>query len=278
MAPFFPSIVSKKSGSFPALELDTDYLPEDYRENWSRRIAIITKHWVAAKRFKKASTIWSYGCQSCNFQRPHVSWSEFVIPIGFPGALFTHLKQAMQTSCGNSIRTAMLQPSDEWQVLCHAEDGKIWEEAEKYQWEEVREPTIKQTTQTKEATNMPMVNAKPATEIAEILIAIHKKSFRNQRSGDYRITYPLLREIIGGRKNLNLSKLLEKVREELIDTHYLLLALDDCVVLLNRNQIKKKRAVPRQVLKDYIHIVDDGDIRVTLTDVDMTEKNLDKIF
>jgi len=247
---FIPSLVSKKKGPFPSFEIDIDYLPARYTQNWSSLISIITKKWIAANGFKKTATIWLRGCQSVDFHHPQASWSEFIVPIGFPNEYFRFLQQKLQEHWMNAVCVAYLHKNEAWDVLYHAENGKLWEKIDAVTW--IESPAMKDRKEKKT-----MVKSKSPEEIARILCEIYKKSFMRKRSGAYRITMELFKEIVGGRKNLKLSPLLAKVHDELRESAYAMIDLDDSIVILNKKAIAKQRKVPKSAVLEYIYFVDD---------------------
>ena len=94
-------------------------------------------------------------------------------------------------------------------------------------------------------------------------------------SGDYKISKDMLREIIGGRKNIKLANVIEKVRLELLETGYVLVDFEDSVLIFNKKQIGRQRKVPRSTVREYIYVVDDNDCGiVTEADVDEIGKNV----
>jgi len=116
-----------------------------------------------------------------------------------------------------------------------------------------------------------MVKQKSPEEIADILRQIYKKPFMNKKSGDYKMSKDILRSIIGGRKNIKLATIIEKVRLALLDHDYILADSDDSVLILNKKQISRQRKVSRSTVKEYIYVVDDDDCGI------VTEADLDEI-
>jgi hypothetical protein len=122
-----------------------------------------------------------------------------------------------------------------------------------------------------------MIKPKSPEEIAGILRQIYKKPFMKKKSGDYKITKDILREIIGGRKNIKLADVIEKVRLALLKTDYVLVDFEDSVLIFNKKQISRQRKVPRSAVKEYIYVVDDYDCGiVTEANVDEIGKNINK--
>jgi len=120
-----------------------------------------------------------------------------------------------------------------------------------------------------------MVKQKSPEEIADILRQIYKKPFMNKKSGDYKMSKDILRSIIGGRKNIKLATIIEKVRLALLDHDYILADSDDSVLILNKKQISRQRKVSRSTVKEYIYVVDDDDCGiVTEADLDEIGKNI----
>ena len=122
-----------------------------------------------------------------------------------------------------------------------------------------------------------MVKPKSAPEIADVLKEIYKKQFMRKKSGNYKITKNLLKEIIGGRKNIKLSNIMEKVRVGLLEDNYILVDLEDSFLVCNKKQINRQRKVPRSVVLEYIYIANDNDCGiVTEADAEYFRKNLHK--
>ena len=121
-----------------------------------------------------------------------------------------------------------------------------------------------------------MVKPKSPREIADILKEIYNKQFMRKRSGDYKITKELLKEIIGGRKNIKLSNIIEKVRQELLEDNYILIDLEDSFLVCNKKQISLQRKAPRSVVLEYIYIMQDDCGVVTEAEVEEVRKNLHK--
>lgn len=122
-----------------------------------------------------------------------------------------------------------------------------------------------------------MVKQKSPEEIADILRQIYKKPFMNKKSGDYKMSKDILRSIIGGRKNIKLATIIEKVRLALLDHDYILADSDDSVLILNKKQISRQRKVSRSTVKEYIYVFDDDDCGiVTEADLDEIGKNINQ--
>jgi len=267
---FVPSLVSKRTGSFLAIEIDIDNLPDEYKPRWSLLVSKITKKWIENNDFKKPATIWFWGCQSVNFHHPHASWSEFIVPLGFPDTFSQYLIQQLQHVGGTAARLDYLTPRSDWAILYHVENGQVWQQIDTETWEEVIDPKkIKEERK--------MIRPKSPEEIAGILRQIYKKPFMKKISGDYKISKDILREIIGGRRNLKLANIIENVRLELLEVGYVLVDIEDSVLIFNKKQISRQRKVPRSTVKEYIYVVDDDDCGiVTEADVDEIGKNIHK--
>ena len=122
-----------------------------------------------------------------------------------------------------------------------------------------------------------MVKPKSIAEIAGILIEIYKKSFMKKQAGDYVLTKDLFREIIVGRKSLNLANIIVKVHLDLLEDGYILIDLGDSLLICNKKQISRQRKVPRSVVLEYIYFIDDDDCGIiTEADIEAERKNLDK--
>ena len=123
-----------------------------------------------------------------------------------------------------------------------------------------------------------MVKAKSPEQISEILKIIYKKSFTKKRSGDYRMTKDLLREIIGGRKNKKLKDIMEKVHIDLYKNGYVLVDLENSIFLFNKKRILSQRIVPRSTVKEFIYVVDDDEMLVTEKDIDNDGNEFEKLY
>ena len=169
---------------------------------------------------------------------------------------------------GKAARVDYLSPRRDWASLYHVENGQVWKQIDPETWIEVID--------TEEIRGeRKMIKPKSPEEIAGILRQIYKKPFMKKISGDYKISKDMLREIIGGRKNIKLANVIEKVRLELLETGYVLVDFEDSVLIFNKKQIGRQRKVPRSTVREYIYVVDDNDCGiVTEADVDEIGKNV----
>ena len=143
MDSFVPLLVSKRTGPFLAIEIDIDNLPAEYKPHWSLLVSRITKKWLEKSDFRKPATIWFWGCQSVNFHHPYASWSEFIVPLGFPDIFRQYLIQQLQQVWGTAARLDYLSTKSDWATLYHVENGQLWQPIDPETWEEVIDPKVR---------------------------------------------------------------------------------------------------------------------------------------
>lgn len=136
---FYPELVFSKNRPFPSIEIDINYIDENYQAEWTKIIIKITKEWITTRNFSKRGTIWMWTTSSVNFHHQMATPSEFIVSLGFPQDFLTFLESKLKKYFGS--KTVRLSDyaclNDEWISLCHVENSKVWKEVEAYTYRSV---------------------------------------------------------------------------------------------------------------------------------------------
>ena len=135
---FYPELVITKGLSF-SIEIDIQYIPKKYEGEWTTEVIKITKSWLRNNEFTSKGTIWMWTTSSVNFQHDRPTFSEFIIPLGFPKQFFSFLVENLKKALGERLVriSDMVRFVDGWQTLCHIEGNKVWREVEQCHYEQV---------------------------------------------------------------------------------------------------------------------------------------------
>lgn len=110
-----------------------------------------------------------------------------------------------------------------------------------------------------------MGDHKSAEEMATIIKEIYEKKFGGKRRGRFQISRSMFRRI-AGRSNLR-DAFVQEVADESLDNGYVLIPIDDALVVIEKRVLDNYRAVPKTIAKPYWS--GDGD------DIDQDEDSIE---
>lgn len=133
-----PDLVLRKTTT-PAIQVFIDHLPDTEPQDWQPTVRKFTKEWIESNDFEKEGTIWFWGTnavyQGADIVQP--AWAEFAVPFGFGSGFFDFLLRSLKRLWGSAVKISsyvVVNISEGWSVLCHAKDGKVWQQIDPITW------------------------------------------------------------------------------------------------------------------------------------------------
>lgn len=99
--------------------------------------------------------------------------------------------------------------------------------------------------------------ARTASKTAKILSELYEETFKNDSYEPFSITWPQLRSIAGVAKLDDYY--LRKVNDSLKDSSYVLVPMDEILLVAMDNDLSRFRAIPERIVETFVYDADEDE-------------------
>ena len=131
----FDLVIPKRACS--GVRVFIDQLKDTPPEEWTPTVRTFTKEWVTKTNYKNSASLWFLGRNEISPVDGRPAWVEHVA-VGILGKSFAgYLMGKLQANWGSAVQRSydlQVKQSDGWAILCHIEEGNVYQPVDPISW------------------------------------------------------------------------------------------------------------------------------------------------